>query len=350
MINIDSKILISWYKKLNYTMPWRDTRDPYKIWISEIMLQQTQVKTVKNYYNKWIKKLPLVDDVANTNIDTILKLWEGLGYYKRAHNIYESSKIIVKKYNSTIPNNYNDLINLKGIGDYTASAILSIAFNKRYPAVDGNLKRVISRFKTFNTIQLNKSIKKTILNSMNNSNPGEINQALMDLGREICTPTQPKCPLCPLLSNCKAFKTNQIVKYPEKIKTKPKPEFDVIVGMIYKNNNFLISKRKKGGLLGGLWELPGGKKKPKETHLDCLKREIKEELDIKVDIRKKIGKIKHQYSHFNINLIGYECQYKNGSAKPISSDEIKWIKKNKIDNYAFPKSTIKLFSLLGDQI
>ena len=350
MINIDSKILISWYKKSNYKMPWRDTQDPYKIWISEIMLQQTQVKTAKNYYNKWIKALPSVEDVAETNIDTILKLWEGLGYYKRAHNIHESAKIIVKKYNKQIPNDYNDLINLKGIGDYTASAILSIAFNKRYPAVDGNLKRVISRFKTFNTIQLNKSIKKTILNSMNNSNAGEINQALMDLGREICTPNQPQCQLCPLILNCKAFKTNQIVKYPEKIKSKPKPEFDVIVGMIYKKNNFLISKRKKDGFLGGLWELPGGKKKSKETHLDCLKREIKEELDIKVDIGEKIGKIKHHYSHLSINIIGYKCLYKNGSEKPLSSDEIKWIKTNKIDNFAFPKSTIKLFSLLGAQI
>ena len=133
-------------------MPWRDTRDPYKIWISEIMLQQTQVKTAINYYNKWMNALPSVDDVAKTNIDTILKLWEGLGYYKRAHNLHESSKIIVKKHNSKIPNNYNDLINLKGIGDYTASAILSIAFDKRYPAIDGNLKRDISRFNTLNTI------------------------------------------------------------------------------------------------------------------------------------------------------------------------------------------------------
>ena len=346
----ETKILISWYKKSNYKMPWRGTSDPYKIWISEIMLQQTQVKTVINYYNQWINTLPTVEDVAQANIDTILKLWEGLGYYKRAHNIHDTAQIILKKYNSQIPNDYNELISLKGIGDYTASAILSIAFNQRYPAVDGNLKRVISRLKNFNNIQLKKSIKKIILNLMINSNAGEVNQALMDLGREVCTSNQPKCQLCPLISICKAFKTRQIAKYPEKVAKKPKPEFDVIVGMIYKNNNFLISKRKKDGFLGGLWELPGGKKNPKESHLDCLKREIQEELDIRVDIGNKIGKIKHHYSHFSINLIGYECQYKNGSAKPLSSDKIKWIKTNKIDNFAFPKSTIKLFSLLGDQI
>ena len=346
----EAKILIAWYKNSNFQMPWRETSDPYKIWISEIMLQQTQVKTAINYYNQWINTLPSVEDVAQANIDTILKLWEGLGYYKRAHNIHDTAQIILKKYNSQIPNDYNELISLKGIGDYTASAILSIAFNQRYPAVDGNLKRVISRLKTHNNIQLKKSIKKIILNLMINSDAGEINQALMDLGREVCTSNQPKCQLCPLISICKAFKTRQIEKYPEKVAKKPKPEFDVIVGMIYKNNNFLISKRKKDGFLGGLWELPGGKKPPKESHFDCLKREIKEELDIRIDIGNKIGKIKHHYSHFSINLIGYECQYKNGSAKPLSSDKIKWIKTNKIDNFAFPKSTIKLFSLLGDQI
>ena len=259
MININPKILISWYKNSNYKLPWRNTSNPYKIWISEIMLQQTQVKTAESYYNRWIKTLPSVEDVAKANIDYILKLWEGLGYYKRAHNIHESAQIIVKIFNSQIPKKYNELINLKGIGDYTASAILSIAFNKKYPAVDGNLKRVISRLNNFNNNQLNKHIKKIISKLMINSNAGDINQALMDLGREICTPNKPQCELCPLILNCKAFKTDQITKYPEKIKSKPKPEFDVIVGMIYKNNNFLISKRKKDGFLGGLWELPGGK-------------------------------------------------------------------------------------------
>ena len=347
-MSIKSKHLISWYKKSNYKFPWRMTSDPYKIWISEIMLQQTQVSVAKNYYNNWIKELPTVDDVAKANIDNILKLWEGLGYYRRAHNIYETAQMIVKKYNSKLPSKYDELINLKGIGDYTASAILSIAFNKKYPAIDGNLKRVIARLENFNNNQVKKNIKKIISSFMNDLNAGEINQALMDLGREVCTPNQPKCQLCPLISYCKAFKTEQISKYPEKNKTQSKPVFDVIVGMIYKNNNFLISKRKKDGFLGGLWELPGGKKKSKETQLDCLQREIKEELDIRVDVGEKIGKIKHHYSHFSINLIGYKCQYKKGKEKPLMSEKIKWIKMNNIDHFAFPKSTIKLFSLLGD--
>ena len=348
-MTLDSKKLLLWYHHSNYKMPWRETTDPYKIWISEIMLQQTQVKTADNYYNKWIDIFPTVNDVAKANIDLILKVWEGLGYYKRAHNIYNTAQIIVKEHKGEVPNSYNELIKLKGIGDYTASAILSIAFQKPYPAIDGNLKRVISRLKTFNNKQLSKTIKNTILNSMINSKAGDINQALMDLGREVCTPNKPKCNLCPLISDCKAFITKQIELYPEKFLSKPKPKFDVIVGMIYKNNNFLISKRKKDGFLGGLWELPGGKKKSKESHLDCLKREIKEELNIGIEVGNKIGEIKHYYSHFSINLVGYKCEYKEGLAKPLSSDQIKWIKFSKIDDFAFPKSTSKLFSLLVNQ-
>ena len=139
------KLLLLWYNKNDYDLPWRKTTNPYKIWISEIMLQQTQVITVKGYYNKWIEKFPTIQKLADTNIDNILKIWEGLGYYQRAHNIHTTAKIIINKYNGKIPNSYIDLIKLRGIGDYTASAILSIAYNKSYPAIDGNLKRVISR-------------------------------------------------------------------------------------------------------------------------------------------------------------------------------------------------------------
>ena len=347
MSSIEKKIII-WYKEADYHMPWRETGDPYKIWISEIMLQQTQVNTVLSYYKQWMKILPTIKDVAETNIDTVLRLWQGLGYYRRAHNIHTTSKFIVKEYKGEIPSDYNTLINLKGIGDYTASAILSIAYNARYPAIDGNLKRVISRLKGYSNIKLNKNIKTIILDLMTNEKPGDINQALMDLGREVCTPRQPKCHICPLNYKCVAFQTNKIENFPEKMIKKSKPNFNVIVGVIYKNNKFLISKRKKDGFLGGLWELPGGKKHAKESQINCLKREIYEELDIKIDIGKRIGKIKHHYSHFSINLTGYLCDYKQGLAKPVSSEEIKWITANTIDKFAFPRSTMKLFSLLKE--
>lgn len=340
--------LIAWYHKQNFDMPWRGTEDVYKIWISEIMLQQTQVKTVIKYYNNWVKSFPTINAVAKSDDQKILRIWEGLGYYQRAHNIHETSQTIVNQHNSKFPKEFNELIKLKGIGDYTASAIMSIAYNKPYPAIDGNIKRVVARLQgVTNFKEIIKLSKKHVLKIMDYHNPSEINQALMDLGREICVSKAPKCYKCPLKSICVARKTQSIEKYSIKANYSKKPIHDVIVGMIWKNNKILISKRKKEGLLGGLWELPGGKKNNQENHFECLTREIYEELNIKVKINNNIGLIKHHYSHFGINMTGYHCDYKSGSPKAITSDEIKWIALDEIKRHPFPKATLKLFLLAG---
>ena len=338
--------LFNWYNNQCYQMPWRTNKDPYKIWISEVMLQQTQVKTAKPYYVNWMKKFPTIQDVAMSDIDNILKTWEGLGYYKRAHNIHESSKIILRKFNGKLPDSYDDLMILKGVGDYTASAILSIAFNKPYPVFDGNINRVISRlYKLKDSKMILKKSKEKIKDCMQIINPGDINQSFMDLGREICTSQNPKCESCPINFICKAYNANETNIYPVKSPQIKKPIYDVAVGLIWQNNKILISKRTKDKLLGGLWELPGGKKYKKENLKECLKRELLEELDIKVEINKKIGKIKHLYSHFGINMTGYICNYKKGTAKALASEKIQWINFQDIPNFAFPRSTIKLFEL-----
>jgi len=347
-MNKTSNSLIQWYLKNNYSFPWRNSSDPYKIWISEIMLQQTQVKTVIPYYMNWMELFSNVKILSQAPIHKILKCWEGLGYYQRAHNIHETSKIIVKDFDGVIPQEYDKLIFLKGIGDYTASAILSIAFNKKYPAIDGNLKRVVSRLSGIgNSKKIILRSKKIIMNFMNKNNPGFINQALMDLGREVCLPRKPKCAVCPIAQFCTAYSKNKISYYTFKKKKKNKPTYNVSVGIIWKANKILISKRKKDGLLGGLWELPGGKKQRKENDSECLKREIKEELGISIKIKNEIGKIKHHYSHFSINLTGYKCDYFSGKTKAYSSEKIKWISVDEIVKYPFPKSTLKLFIIAG---
>ena len=344
--NYLGQLVVKWYKKENCNMPWRINSDPYSIWISEIMLQQTQVKTVIPYYNNWMKKLPNVDSLANSHIDDVLKLWEGLGYYSRAHNLYYSAKEIIKKHNGVFPNSYNQLIRLRGIGDYTASAILSIAFKKKNPVFDGNIRRIFSRLFTLKKdSQIIIKAKTEMLKYMDDCNPSDINQAMMDFGRLICSPKKPQCGICILNQVCKAHITNNVSSYPELKKRSIKPVYNVAVGFIIKNNKILISKRKKNKLLGGLWELPGGKKKKREPLLNCLKREVLEELDIKIDISQKIGNIKHKYSHFDVNLTGYTCYYNQGTPKPLNSDGIKWIQFNEIKNFAFPKSTLKLFNL-----
>ncbi len=347
-MNDISNNLIEWYLKNNYSFPWRNSTDPYRIWISEIMLQQTQVKTVIPYYNNWMTLFSNVQTLSKAPIQKILKCWEGLGYYQRAHNIHETSKIIVQDFKGVIPQEYSKLISLKGIGDYTASAILSIAFKKKYPAIDGNLKRVIARLSGLeNSKKIISNSKKIIMNFMNNNNPGFINQALMDLGREICLPRNPQCISCPIAQFCIAYSKNKISYYTFTKKKKKNPTYNVSVGIIWKANKILISKRKKEGLLGGLWELPGGKRQNNENDSECLSRELDEELGIDIKIKNKIGKIKHHYSHFSINLTGYNCDYFSGKAKAYSSEKIAWIKASEIVKYPFPRATLKLFILAG---
>ena len=340
--------LLDWYHNQSYSFPWRKDYNGYKVWISEIMLQQSQVNVVMPYYNKWMKKFPDINQLSQASLDDLLLLWQGLGYYNRVKNIFETTKIIQKNHNGKIPNDYNHLIALKGIGDYTASAILAIGFNMKAIPVDGNIKRVISRLHELSVTQYQITvIKEWAKEYISDSNPRDSVQSLMDLGREICKPKNPNCSICPVNTHCLSYKNRTTYLYPLKKEHKKIPQYNVIVGLIKKNNKFLISKRLKHKLLGGLWELPGGKIQKGESEIKCLKREIKEELDITVDIIKKLGIVNHQYSHFKINITLYECHYKLGMAKALESDEIQWITKNQKNQFAFPSSTHKLFKLIN---
>ena len=341
------KKLLDWYAIQSYQFPWREDYNAYKVWISEIMLQQSQVSVVIPYYNQWMKKFPTIHDLYQSNLDQLLLLWQGLGYYNRVKNIFKTAAVINEEYNGEIPNNYNSLITLNGIGDYTASAILAIGFNTKAIPVDGNIHRVISRLHELSATkqQLN-IIKDYTQQYISNTNPRDSVQSLMDLGREICKPQQPNCELCPLNLECLSYKNNTIHLHPIKKANKKIPKYNVVVGLIRKNKKFLISKRLKNKFLGDLWELPGGKIKKGESARQCLKREIKEELDITVHIQNKLGVVNHQYSHFKVSIILYECQHQFGTAKALASEEIQWITNNQKKLFAFPSATHKLFQLI----
>ena len=347
-MNRYTKLLI-WYKTQSYNFPWRNNKNPYNIWISEIMLQQTQVQIVIPYYTKWIDKYPTIDQLNNTSIDKLLLLWQGLGYYKRVHNILSTANIVCLKYNNHLPESYEKLVALPGIGDYTASMILSISFNQNTNIpIDGNIKRIMSRLYMIPAKkQTMKNYKEYAENYIDPQNPGDSIQALMDIGREICKPKLPICIQCPLKFCCKSYKKNLVELYPHQGAAKIIPEYNVVVGIIWKHNKFIISKRYKDKLLGDLWELPGGKIKNHETKLECLKREIKEELDIAISSEKEIGSIKHQYSHMKLNITLFHCEYDQGEAKPLASQEIRWIDYSEINLFAFPRATHKLFKLIN---
>ena len=342
--------LLEWYDNNAEIFPWRETNDPYKIWVSEIMLQQTQVKTVIPYYNKWVKKFPTFKDVAKASDDQIFKCWEGLGYYKRVNHLREACISI--KNNKCLPKTKKDLLELKGIGDYTASAVASIAFNEVEPVIDVNVKRVMARIlslSNFKTASI-KKIYKYLLNKICIDRPGDFNQALMDFGRNICTPTKPLCQVCIISEYCKSFKDNTVNKFPIKIKTKKLlPHYNIGIAVIWNNNKILITKRKKNTLLGGLWEFPGGKIENNELVIDCIKREIKEELNINIEVKDFIIKVKHRYSHFSITLFVHHCNYLNGTVECLASDAFKWINPNSFDKYPFPKANHYIFPEIKSQ-
>ena len=338
-----SNKLLKWYDDNKKSMPWRDDDDIYHIWLSEIMLQQTQIKTVIPYYYKWLRKFPTINDVARADEQEILKMWEGLGYYSRALNFLHACKTIESDYDGIIPKENESFLKLKGVGQYIDAAVRSIGYNDIVPTIDGNVNRVMSRVLSLKTPPAKeyKKIYNFLMQSIDKKRPGDFNQALMDLGRDICKPKNPTCNICPITNFCSAYQNNQIHKYPIKIKLKKNPHFNIAVGVVWKDNNILIAKRKLGGLLGGLWEFPGGKLYDNESSEECVVREIYEEIGISVELKSFISTIKHQYSHFSISLDSFHCIYKDGKAHPKKSSEIKWISPKEIPKFPFPKANHK---------
>ena len=343
--NFTQKV-ISWYLKNKRPLPFRKSKDPYKIWLSEIMLQQTQVKTVLPYYKRWIKKFPTLKTVSLSNIDRLLKLWEGLGYYKRCINFYKASKIVINDYNGKIPDRKKEFLALPGVGEYTASAVLSIAFSKPFPVLDGNVKRVMSRIiglkklSHFNLRKINKNLELLICKSR----PGDFNQGLMEIGALICKPINPKCNKCPINENCYALRKGYPENFPAKSMRKLRPQYDVVVAIIWRGNKFYIQKRNPDKMLGGLWEFPGGIVNKGEDPKIILKHKVLKECGTDLNILKEAGIVDHAFSHFSIRLHGYFCSEKKLLIKESATR--KWIHKRNIKYYTFPKANHKLFRQL----
>jgi A/G-specific adenine glycosylase len=342
--------LESWFNKSQRTMPWRTHSSPYYTWISEIMLQQTQVVTVIPYFERFITLFPTLEDLAKANQDSVLKAWEGLGYYSRARNLHKAAKVICESFNGIIPNDYTEIQKIPGIGPYTGAAIVSIAYEIPVSVVDGNVLRVFSRFwGIYDDIRLPK-VRDVLFKKLNayvgQIKPSVFNQAIMELGALICTPKKPKCTDCALGDDCFANKFLKQTDLPVKSKSKPVPTYNIVVGLIYFNNKLLIAKRKEEKMLGGLWEFPGGKINDNESEKQALIREVQEEVNLDITITQKLGTIKHAYSHFKINLHAYICSSITKEAVAISASKLEWINENKLDNYAFPTANKKLFKLL----
>lgn len=342
--------LMSWYSANQRDLPWRKTTNPYHIWVSEVMLQQTQVNTVMPYYRRFLQRFTSLERLARADLQDVLKVWEGLGYYARARNLHRAAGIIIKHHHGILPDGWDNFRKLPGVGDYIAAAVLSIAFEKPYAVVDGNVKRVLARL-LLEEAPVNKSTSIKIFKEaadrlLSAQDPGIFNQAMMELGAMVCKPQQPLCSACPIQRMCLAYATGRVSEYPKKLKRSPTPQFKIAVGVVFKNGRVLITRRKPEGLLGGLWEFPGGKIQNNEKAQDACIREIKEETNLSAGVDTRLCRIKHAYTHFKIVMDVFCCSYISGKVKLNGPVDHHWIKLDNLDDYPFPKANHKFFQEL----
>ena len=344
--------LVQWYKDQQRDLPWRRTRDPYAIWVSEIMLQQTRVDQMMPYFERFMAAFPDVHTLASAPLGDLLKIWEGMGYYARARNMHRAAQQIVEDYEGKMPDTLKDISGLPGIGPYTAAAILSIAYDQDYAVVDGNVTRVLCRvFKVEQdprTVAVKRELRRIADRLLPEGESSVFNQAMMELGALVCTPKMPQCPSCPVRSLCRAQDLDDPASLPVKSPQKPKPHYQVSAGIIWRGDQILIAQRKPEGFLGGLWEFPGGKQEDGESLQECLHREVKEELDIEISVDHHFMTVKHAYSHFRITLHAFHCTYVSGEPKALGCAHWRWVTRDEINDFPFPRADKRLLEALLD--
>jgi A/G-specific adenine glycosylase len=347
-----------WYAEHRREMPWRGAAtEPYRIWVAEVMLQQTRVDQATPYFRRFVKAFPTAEALADAERDDVLMRWEGLGYYARARHLHEAAQIIVDEHGGAVPDTWDAIRELPGVGPYTAAAVLSIAYGKPHAVLDGNVVRLLTRIfavaddatKTRTRRRLRTAADQLLDHAHETgADPGDFNQALMELGATVCTPTAPDCPICPLQCACAAYDEGAPEAYPQKKKKPPRPHHDVAVGLLENEaGELFIQRRPDDGLLGGLWEFPGGKTEDGEDVADACRRELREELNVDVEVGTLFHRLDHAYSHFKITLHAFRCRLPDGAAPtPAEGQPTRWVAREALDDYAFPRANRRLIEEL----
>ena len=353
-----STALLAWWERNGRVgLPWKELPggvrpapdhqlDPYGIWIAEVMLQQTQLAVALPYWKRWMEVFPTVEALAAASLDEVRLQWQGLGYYSRARRLHEAAQRLVGR---PWPRSLKEWMALPGIGRTTAGSILSSAFDAPLPILDGNVKRVLARLTAHprppaRDDALFWSWSKALLDPLR---PRDTNQALMDLGATLCTPRQPDCHRCPWQSHCAAYSAGDPRRWPVTDAPKPLP-FQVIgVGVVLNAaGEVLIDQRLEKGLLGGMWEFPGGKQEQGETIETCIARELKEELGIAVTVGAELITVDHAYSHKKLRFVVHLCDWISGEPQPLASQQVRWVRPDDLRNYAFPAANAKIIEAL----
>ena len=330
--------LLRWFGRRRRDLPWRRQRSLYRIWVSEVMLQQTRVETVVPYYRRFLKRFPTLKALAAAPLQDVLKAWEGLGYYSRARHLLRAARIVAGQHGGRVPAGYAGFRSLPGVGEYIAAAVLSIGAGAALPVVDGNVLRVVCRWQGFaGDVRLpatRRRVRAFLEGIIPAAAAGRFNEAMMELGALVCLPRAPRCPGCPLRPGCFAWGRGRTGSLPVKGRKKPVPEHEVALAVIARRGRVFIQQRPEEGHLGGLWELPGGKCRPGERPRDAVERECREELGAEVQALRELAVVRHAYSHFKVRLHVFACRPLRGRIR--SRRPHAWVRAADLGAYPFP--------------
>lgn len=337
--------LLTWYHANARDLPWRRTRDPYKIWISEIMLQQTTVAAVIPYYERWVKRFPTVESLARARLQSVLNMWQGLGYYTRAKNLHAAAKQITAHHAGRLPDAPDDLLRLPGFGRYTVGAVLSIAFDKEITLIDANVRRVVMRLLSIEDEAVPKHdavIDAYLQERLPRAEMGFFNQSLMELGALICRKKMPLCNMCPVQTHCAAYRKGIQERIPTP-KQKILTDLHVAIGIMQDDGRYYIQKRPSKGLLGDLWEFPGGKIEEGESAKAALIRELKEETGAVIRSARNLFRVKHYYTSFRVHLTVFAAEF---DMPPITDALHRWVAPGELSRYPMPSGSARIVERL----
>jgi len=341
-----------WFGHNARTLPWRGDTDPYRIWVSEVMLVQTTVAVAVRRYPRFLRRFPTLAALAAAPLSQVMKEWEGLGYYHRARFLHQAARLMRDRHNGRFPSDYDLLRALPGVGDYVAASVSNFCFGARIPAIDANVARVGARLLGLRgdvrSGSLRRKLREELAKLMNLGRGSLWTDGLIEIGALVCTPRQPQCPSCPLKGDCVAYASDRVESYGLPVRRPSRRVVSVACGIVRRSDGrILIAQRPATGLLPGLWEFPGGKRDGNESLADTCRREIKEELGVTVAVDCRRFLIRHAYSHYAVRLSVFECRIRSGAPRALGCQQFRWVTPGTLTRYSFPSANRKIVASIA---
>ncbi|MCI4322509.1 MAG: A/G-specific adenine glycosylase [Thermoplasmata archaeon] len=350
-----SNALLHWFESHRRELPWRESRDPYRVWIAEVLLQQTRVATAVRYYDRFLRQFPTVQALARASEGQVLKAWEGAGYYGRARNLRRAAQEIVRRHGGKLPQDVEALEELPGFGPYTAAAVGSLAFGLPVAALEANGMRVLSRYFGIRgdvTLAPNQRRLRSALQGWVHQGPsGPMNEAVMELGETVCAPQSPRCPECPLERGCVLRRERWDPRsVPGRPRKPPVPRVSASIAIIDRNGRWYVQRRPGEGLLGGLWEFPGGKIQPDESPIEACRREVREETGWTPTRLRLLGTVQHDYTHLHVTLHVFGSRCAASAPGPRTGTGRRWVDPATFARLPIPRATQKASQLMSHHL